>query len=213
MGHRYARFVQRPITGYRRDAEGEWVAQLGCGHDQHVRHRPPFQPRPWILTDEGRDGRLGSSLSCPHCDRAELPAAVRLERVSPEWSEVTIPPALRRSHRLAAGTWGLLVVHEGALHCVIATDPPIGHVVTPAATQPLPPEVDHEVAPEGAVRFSIQFLTVDRSPDLDAAGDPEGGDPACWAALLCPECGAVQGPENHHRPECATARTNGAARR
>ncbi len=28
-----------------------------------------------------------------------------------------------------------------------------------------------------------------------------GGDPVCWAHLLCPECGAVMG--DSHRPGCS----------
>lgn len=40
-------------------------------------------------------------------------------------------------------------------------------------------------------------------------GGDEGGDPACWAQLLCPECGAVLdgGP---HREGCAVAGTSSA---
>ena len=38
--------VERPITGYHQDELGDWVAELDCGHNQHVRHRPPFQLRP-----------------------------------------------------------------------------------------------------------------------------------------------------------------------
>ena len=99
----------RTITGFHRDEAGDWVAHLSCGHRQHVRHRPPFQLRPWIDSEDGRTSRLGTPLECPLCDR----------------------------------------------------DP----------------------------------------------GDesPEGGDPACWAGLLCPECGAVLdgGP---HRPGCTADR-------
>lgn len=199
--------MERLITGYRRDVEGEWVAELGCGHDQHVRHRPPFQPREWILTSEGRAGRLQTTLSCPLCDRAELPPTAQPVRISPVWTEQTMPAALRRSHRLAEGTWGLLVVHEGLLRCAIATQPGIDVVLTPAATQALPPQVDHEVAPEGVVRFSIQFLAVDRSGRLNSGGGSteEGGDPACWVGMLCPECGAVPGPSGYHCPECPAA--------
>ena len=51
--------VERPIVGYHRDEEGDWVADLGCGHGQHVRHRPPFQPRPWVLdADSGAHNQL-----------------------------------------------------------------------------------------------------------------------------------------------------------
>ena len=204
--------MERSITGYRVDAEGEWVAELECGHDQHVRHRPPFQPREWILNPERRAGRVGTPLSCPLCDRAELPTAVRLVRTSPVWSEQTMPSALRRRHRLAPSSWGVLVVHEGVLGCLVATEPVIDLDVTPGTTQALPPGVEHAVTPKGAVRFSIQFLAVHRSGDPEGWSEPEeeGGDPACWAGLLCPECGAIGGPSGYHRPGCAAAETGTA---
>src|SRR6185312_9250223 len=40
--------VQRKITGYHRDDEQHWVAELDCGHNQHVRHNPPWVSRPWV---------------------------------------------------------------------------------------------------------------------------------------------------------------------
>lgn len=54
--------------GFDRDDVGDWVALLECGHRQHVRHRPPWQERPWVLTPEGRQGRLGMPLNCVLCD-------------------------------------------------------------------------------------------------------------------------------------------------
>jgi len=65
--------MQRAIVGFHLDDAGDWVAELACGHGQHVRHKPPFQLRPWVVTVEGRDGRLGSELDCVRCDRGELP--------------------------------------------------------------------------------------------------------------------------------------------
>jgi len=61
--------MQQPITGYHTDDEGHWVAQLACGHNQHVRHHPPWQERPWVITAEGREGMLGSLLECKKCDQ------------------------------------------------------------------------------------------------------------------------------------------------
>jgi 2-phosphosulfolactate phosphatase len=57
----------RRIVGFHRDAEGHWVADLECGHTQHVRHDPPWQTRPWVLTEEGRRGFLGAELRCAGC--------------------------------------------------------------------------------------------------------------------------------------------------
>ncbi len=57
----------RRILGFHQDHEGHWVAELECGHTQHVRHTPPWQVRPWVLSDAGRRGRIGTVLPCPAC--------------------------------------------------------------------------------------------------------------------------------------------------
>jgi hypothetical protein len=64
--------MKRAIVGYHRDEHQDWVAELECGHGQHVRHRPPFQMRPWTLTAKGRAERLGTILDCVICDRVSL---------------------------------------------------------------------------------------------------------------------------------------------
>jgi Protein of unknown function (DUF3565) len=51
------------ITGFHQDAaEGDWVAALACGHAQHVRHRPPWQLRPWAASEAGRAAHLGKPI-------------------------------------------------------------------------------------------------------------------------------------------------------
>ena len=60
--------MKRVIVGFDRDDVGDWVALLACGHRQHVRHRPPWQERPWVLTPAGRQSRLGVPLNCALCD-------------------------------------------------------------------------------------------------------------------------------------------------
>ena len=67
--------MERRITGFHQDDEGQWVAELECGHTQHVRHAPPWQVRPWTTTPEGRAGRIGTVLRCKPCeDEAAGPA-------------------------------------------------------------------------------------------------------------------------------------------
>jgi tellurite methyltransferase len=199
--------VERSITGYHRDEVGDRVAELVCGHNQHVRHRPPFQIRPWVLTEGEREARVGAPLECPLCDRAELPAATRLIRCSPEWDEGTLPPGLRRAHRLGPGTWGRIVVKEGRLLFSMASEPRLEVELThQTGAQAIPPDIEHEVSPIGPVRFSIEFLAVDRT--AAAGGSAEGGDPACWAGLVCPECGAVTA-DGYHRPGCAAGSSDG----
>ncbi|WP_457981694.1 DUF3565 domain-containing protein [Ectopseudomonas composti] len=43
------------------------MAVLSCGHTQHVRHRPPWQNRLWVLDPEQRHIRLGSLFPCGWC--------------------------------------------------------------------------------------------------------------------------------------------------
>lgn len=63
--------MKRAITGFYEDIEGHFVAMLECGHEQHVRHKPPLVERPWVLTDEGRKSRIGLQLDCRECDLEE----------------------------------------------------------------------------------------------------------------------------------------------
>ena len=58
---------ERRISGFHQDDEGHWVAELECGHAQHVRHDPPWQVREWVASEEGRRGRIGTTLPCRVC--------------------------------------------------------------------------------------------------------------------------------------------------
>ena len=60
--------MQQSIIGYHKDEEDHWVAELKCGHFQHVRHNPPMVSRPWVLSEEGRTKMLGYQLKCKKCD-------------------------------------------------------------------------------------------------------------------------------------------------
>jgi len=63
--------MKRAIVGYHQDEINDWVAELDCGHFQHVRHDPPWKNRPWVVTAEGRQSKLGELLQCVKCDRDE----------------------------------------------------------------------------------------------------------------------------------------------
>ncbi len=60
--------MKQAIVGYHRDDENHWVAELACGHFQHVRHNPPWVIRPWVITPAGRTAMLGFPLHCKKCD-------------------------------------------------------------------------------------------------------------------------------------------------
>lgn len=86
-----------------------------------------------------------------------LPAIVRPYRRTPEFTEETVPPGLRRSHRTRAGTWGLIVVLDGRLLYRILRSPAEELILNPDHPGAVEPEVEHEVEPMGRVRFYIEF--------------------------------------------------------
>lgn len=63
--------IPRKIIGFHQDDEHQWVADLECGHTQHVRHDPPWQVREWVTTPEGRASRIGTMLECVKCVTGE----------------------------------------------------------------------------------------------------------------------------------------------
>jgi len=108
----------RPMRAFHLDAEGHWVAELSCGHRQHVRHQPPFTLRPWVLTEQGRAERIGQSLECAACDRRELPRGHAPYRRTPTFRRESVPRALLERHDTKAGVWALLHVVHGEVELV-----------------------------------------------------------------------------------------------
>jgi tellurite methyltransferase len=150
--------VDRAIVAFRQDDAGDWIAELSCLHSQHVRHRPPFFDRPWVMTTEGRAEKIGGAIDCPLCDRAELPAALRLVRTAGPFDGDTLPAGLRRSHRVAEGTWAVLRVLDGSVRFTMATVPPVERELRVGDTQPIPPLVSHALGVAGPVRLEIDFM-------------------------------------------------------
>jgi hypothetical protein len=72
--------MQRPIVGFHQDEEHDWVADLACGHTQHVRHDPPWTNRFWVIAPAGRAAHLGQLLFCKTCDQAASQAASQAEK-------------------------------------------------------------------------------------------------------------------------------------
>lgn len=60
--------MKQKILGFHIDEEDHWVADLQCGHKQHVRHDPPFHSRQWVTVPELREQRKGEELDCKRCD-------------------------------------------------------------------------------------------------------------------------------------------------
>jgi hypothetical protein len=100
--------VEQKIEGFHLDGEGHWVADLACGHAQHVRHQPPWMDRPWVLTPEDRQRHLGVELDCKRCDEVRTAVA--------EATRAACLEAMTRAHEegglsglCADGRWELAV--------------------------------------------------------------------------------------------------------
>lgn len=68
--------MKQTIIDYHQDDASHWVAELACGHFQHVRHDPPWLSRPWVISQEGRRSMLGYKLDCKKCDEGAPKDAV-----------------------------------------------------------------------------------------------------------------------------------------
>lgn len=149
--------MQRPITGYHLDEESDWVAELDCGHQQHVRHKPPFFNRPWTQTETGRTERIGTPLECPLCDRLEMPDGLSPIQRTPVFENESIPNALLSEHSTKAGIWAQIVVLKGSIRYVV--QPPVSQTFILDETHPgtVAPQILHHIEPVGDVQFYVQL--------------------------------------------------------
>jgi tellurite methyltransferase len=149
--------MQTTITGFHQDDAGDWIAELACDHGQHMRHRPPWQLREWVTTDEGRRQKLGEPIDCPLCDALAMPGAAREYKRTATFTEETLPAALRADHRTKTGTWARIVVEEGALEYHVRGRI---HRLERGHVGLVEPERPHRVRPLGRVRVHVEFWRV-----------------------------------------------------
>lgn len=154
--------MRRAIVGFRQDDQEDWVADLDCGHGQHVRHRPPFIVRPWVENPAGREAHLGTLLDCVLCDRMEWPDGLAAYARTPEFDQDTVPPGLVSSHATKTGVWARIHVLEGRM--LYHVEAPVDRCVRleAQATGIVVPDVPHHVEPQGPVRFFVEFFRLAR---------------------------------------------------
>jgi tellurite methyltransferase len=156
--------MPRLITGFKIDEHGDWVAFMSCGHRQHVRHRPPFEERPWVITEVGRRDKLGMPIDCISCDRLEIPDDFRAYRKSAEFNERTLPQSLRKDHSTKPGVWAKIQVIAGKLNYRV--DVLGAHFeLSPGSPGIVIPEISHHAEPIGSVRFFVEFYKRRESQD------------------------------------------------
>lgn len=123
--------------------EATELVHLSCGH----RIKAPS------ITPE-------QQVECTACDKFELPSDAGVYKKTPDFTEISLPDALRREHNTKRGVWGRIVVLEGRLrYCVnsLSYETELNADTPPGIIQP---EVLHAVEPIGEVRFYVEFLRV-----------------------------------------------------
>lgn len=89
-----------------------------------------------------------------------LPSNVISYRRTREFSELTVPDALRRRHTTKPGVWGRICVLEGLLCYRILEPQREEHMLSDQLAGVVEPEIPHEVQPVGRVRFYVEFLRI-----------------------------------------------------
>ncbi len=87
-----------------------------------------------------------------------LPSDAVVYQRTDEFSELTVPTALRNRHSTKAGVWARICVLEGRLRYRIHCEEPEEHILSPDSSGVVEPEVLHAVEPLGRVRFFVEFL-------------------------------------------------------
>jgi len=88
----------------------------------------------------------------------QIPPGVEAYKRTPEFTSDTVPAGLLSAHRTKAGTWGRIVILEGALEYRILEPELEQHLLTPELAGVVEPTILHEVEPRGDVRFYVEFL-------------------------------------------------------
>lgn len=153
--------IPRTMLSFSPDGDA-WIASLDCGHNRHIRHRPPLSSFAWIDDPEGRDAHVGQLIECGRCAQRTWPEHAEPYQTTKTFDEHTVPAGLLADHRTKARVWGRLEVLSGTLAlCFVA---PLDERVTVAAPEwaAIPPELPHHVELAGPVEFRVVFC---RCPD------------------------------------------------
>ncbi len=99
-----------------------------------------------------------------------IPEGFTLARTTDVFDRDTVPNGLLRAHRVAAGIWGRLVVHDGQVRFVFEDTPDEPIAVDAGDAVVIPPSRYHHVELDGPARFAVEFYR----PDVDQTGHGDG---------------------------------------
>jgi tellurite resistance-related uncharacterized protein len=87
-----------------------------------------------------------------------LPPNLVAYQRTPDFTEATIPGALRRRHTTKAGVWARICVLRGSLRYLILEPHPQEQLLSPGSPGVVEPGIPHQVEPVGEVQFFVEFL-------------------------------------------------------
>lgn len=96
------------------------------------------------------------------------PIALEAYRRTPLFDESSIPAGLLRRHTTKAGVWARIHVVEGELVFRLLEPTPSELRLSPSRIGEVEPEVPHEVAVCGPVRFYVEFLRASAARTTEA---------------------------------------------
>jgi tellurite resistance-related uncharacterized protein len=117
-----------------------------------------MEVREWVVTEEGRRGRIGAMLACRLCRMPRLPEAAAEYKRTTTFDATATPAGLRKTHTTKAGVWGEIVVVEGRVLYVIENEEDASFILRPGVSGAIAPEVPHHVDPYEGSRFFVRFL-------------------------------------------------------
>ena len=149
--------MEKKIVGFHVDDLGDWVADLECGHGQHVRHNPPWINRPWVLDEAGRESMLGQVLSCKKCNMPAIPGNAKRVTCSPLFDQQMLQQQCSGPQENASDCWIELVVSQGELVYQRHTDHVEGYVIDPEFSAVIPPGTGYTLIPKGDVQMCFHY--------------------------------------------------------
>ncbi len=108
-----------------------------------------------MTTEVGRQALVGEELDCLLCDMPTFPDGLFAYKATKTFDETSVPKGLLSNHATKTGTWARIVVEKGRLLYTIGQ---VSWVLRPGVDGIVEPTVLHKVAPQGAVRFHVEFL-------------------------------------------------------
>lgn len=93
-----------------------------------------------------------------------LPQNVQAYQRTPEFTEETVPPGLKKRHNTKAGVWARIRILEGSLLYRILEPAIEEHRLSPGHDGIIEPQIEHQIEMNEPVRFYVEFL---RPEDTD----------------------------------------------